>query len=176
MDYPDRLPDVTFHTRVRNDALAGPNPFEWRSVTTEEVFGGKRVVHFAVPGAFTPACSETHLPGYEARYDAFRALGVDEVICLAVNDAFVMHQWAKSLGIEKVRMLPDGNGTFSAAMGLLVERTAQGLGRRSWRYALFAEDGAIRVMFTEPGVRDNPPGVPVGVSDAQTMLEWLRNA
>ena len=125
---PERVPEVTFRTRVRNDALGGPNPFEWKDVTTSDLFAGKRVVLFAVPGAFTPACSDSHLPGFERRYEEFQTAGVDAVICLAVNDAFVMFNWAKSRNIEKVFMLPDGNGDFSRRMGLLVERKAQGMG------------------------------------------------
>lgn len=173
---PDRVPQVTFHTRIRNPALEGPNPFEWRDVTTDDIFRGRRIVLFAVPGAFTPACSESHLPGYEAACDDFRALGVDEVICLAVNDAFILFQWAKAQGIEKVRMLPDGNGEFSRLMGMLVDRSAQGMGLRSWRYSMLVEDGRIVKLFAEPGLRDNPPGVPVQVSDAGTMLAFLRGA
>ncbi len=129
---------------------------------------------FAVPGAFTPACSESHLPGYEERYDEFRALGVDQVVCLSVNDAFVMFQWAKAQNIHKVFMLPDGNGEFTRKMGMLVERSSQGMGSRSWRYSLYAESGDIRKVFAEPGFQDNPQGVPVEVSDAATMLDYLR--
>jgi len=173
---PDRVPQVTFHTRVRNPALEGPNPFEWKDVTTDDIFRGRRIVLFAVPGAFTPACSESHLPGYEAACDDFRALGVDEVICLSVNDAFILFQWAKAQGIEKVRMLPDGNGEFSRLMGMLVDRSAQGMGLRSWRYSMLVEDGRIVKLFAEPGLRDNPPGVPVQVSDAGTLLAFLRGA
>ena len=173
---PDRVPQVTFHTRVRNPALEGPNPFEWKDVTTDDIFKGRRIVLFAVPGAFTPACSESHLPGYEAAHDDFRALGVDEVICLSVNDAFILFQWAKAQGIEKIRMLPDGNGEFSRLMGMLVDRSAQGMGLRSWRYSMLVEDGRIVKLFAEPGLRDNPPGVPVQVSDAGTMLAFLRGA
>lgn len=171
---PDRVPDVTFRTRVRNDALGGPNPFEWKALTSADVFSGQRIVLFAVPGAFTPACSETHLPGFEAHYDEFIALGVDQVVCLAVNDAFVLFQWAKASGVEKVFMLPDGNGDFTRRMGLLVQRTKTGMGLRSWRYSMLVEDGAIVKMFLEPGVRDEPEGVGVNVSDAGTMLAFLR--
>ncbi|WP_062111481.1 peroxiredoxin [Aureimonas sp. AU40] len=171
---PDRVPDVTFHTRVRNDALGGPNPFEWKDLTTAEVFGGKRIVLFAVPGAFTPACSDTHLPGFETHYEDFVALGVDQVICLSVNDAFVLYQWARSRNIEKVFMLPDGNGDFTRRMGLLVQRTHSGMGLRSWRYSMLVEDGAIVKLFAEPGVRDEPEGVGVNLSDASTMLAFLR--
>ncbi|BBU59100.1 MULTISPECIES: peroxiredoxin [Mameliella] len=170
---PQRIPETVFHTRQRNEALGGDNPYEWKDVTSAELFDRQRVVLFALPGAFTPACSETHLPGYERHYDAFRARGIDRVICLSVNDAFVMHQWARAQGIEKVMMLPDGNGDFTRLMGMLVDRSAQGMGLRSWRYAMLVEDGEITALFAEPGVKDNPPGVPVKVSGAETMLAHL---
>lgn len=171
---PDHVPAAVFHTRVRNPDLAGDNPFEWRDLTTDQIFAGKRVVLFALPGAFTPACSERHLPEYEQLYDAFVAAGIDSVICLAVNDAFVMYQWAKSRNIENVTMLPDGNGDFTRLMGMLVDRSAQGLGLRSWRYSMLVDDCRIVKLFAEPGLRDNPPGVPVAVSDARTMLDYLQ--
>jgi thioredoxin-dependent peroxiredoxin len=170
---PTDVPDVTFNIRVRNDALGGPNPFEWKSVTSSEVFGGKRVVLFALPGAFTPACSDSHLPGYETRYDEFRQIGIDEVICLSVNDAFVMFQWAKSQNISKLFMLPDGNADFTRRMGMLVDRSRNGMALRSWRYSMFVDDGVIRKIFAEPDIRDNPPGVGVTVSGAETMLAYL---
>ncbi|MCL5776199.1 peroxiredoxin [Limibaculum sp. FT325] len=170
---PQRVPEAIFHTRVRNDAIGGPNPFEWKDLTSADVFGGRRVVLFAVPGAFTPACSDSHLPGYERLHDALTARGVDAVVCLSVNDAFVMHQWALSRDIRKVTVLPDGNGEFTRKMGMLVERTGQGMGMRSWRYSMLAEDGAIAALFAEPGFRDNPPGVPVERSGAETMLDYL---
>ena len=169
-----QIPAATFHIRVRNEALGSDNPFEWQSVTTDELFANQRIVLFAVPGAFTPACSDTHLPGYEDRADEFTKLGIDKVICLSVNDAFVMRNWALSRNIEKVMMLPDGNGEFTRKMGMLVERTTQGLGLRSWRYSLYAENGEIRKLCVEPGFKDNPSGVPVQISDAETMLKYLR--
>ena len=172
---PTRIPNVTFHTRVRNDALGGPNPFEWRAVTSQDVFAGKRIVLFALPGAFTPACSDSHLPGYERFHDDFRQLGVDQVVCLAVNDAFVMFQWARSRNIEKVFMLPDGNADFTRRMGMLVDRSHHGMAMRSWRYSMYVADGAIEKLFAEPDVRDNPDGVGLTVSDAETMLAWLRS-
>jgi peroxiredoxin len=170
---PQRVPDVVFHTRVRNDALGGPNPFEWKDVSTDELFAGKNIVLFAVPGAFTPACSDSHLPGYEKRYNDFRALGIDAVYCLSVNDAFVMFQWAKSREIQNVVMLPDGNGEFTRLMGMLVQRTRQGMGLRSWRYSMHVQDRLIQKLFVEPGFRDEPPGVGLEVSDADTMLAYL---
>ena len=173
---PQTVPNVVFHTRVRNEALGGPNPFEWKDLTTHDIFGGKKIVLFALPGAFTPACSETHLPGYERHYEAFRRLGVDQVICLSVNDAFVMFQWAKNRNVEHVFMLPDGNGDFTRRMGMLVERTKTGMGMRSWRYAMYVEDGVIKKLFAEPDIRDNPSGGAVEASSAETMLAYLREA
>ena len=172
--HPQTVPDASFHTRVRNDALDSANPFEWKTLTGNDVFAGKRVVLFAVPGAFTPACSDTHLPGYEKLHDAFVAEGINEVVCLAVNDAFTLYQWALSKSIDKVFMLPDGNGEFSRKMGMLVERTEQGMGMRSWRYSMLVTDGTIEKLFVEPGFKDNPPGVPVDLSSAETMLDYLK--
>jgi peroxiredoxin len=171
---PQHVPDAVFHTRVRNAALGGPNPFDWKTLTSDDVFAGRRVVLFALPGAFTPACSDSHLPGYERLHDALLAEGVDKVVCLAVNDAFVMHQWAQSRGIEKVFMLPDGNAEFTRKMGMLVERTDHGMGMRSWRYSMLVTNRLIDKLFIEPGFKDNPPGVPLDVSGAETMLEYLR--
>lgn len=169
------VPDAKFHTRVRNDALPGPNPFEWKTITSSDLFFKQKVVLFALPGAFTPACSESHLPGYERLHDEFMALGIDSVICLSVNDAFVMYNWAKSQSIEKVFMLPDGNGEFTRKMGMLVERTAQGMGMRSWRYSMYVHNGQIKKMFVEQGFEDNPSGVPADLSSAERMLEYLKS-
>ncbi len=171
----NQLPDVIFKTRVRNDALEGDNPFEWKDVSTKDLFGGKNVVLFALPGAFTPTCSSTHLPGYEAAYDDLVALGVDAVICLSVNDAFSMFQWGKNLNAKNVFMLPDGNGEFTRKMGMLVDKSNLGFGYRSWRYSLYAQDGVVKKLFAEEGLSDNCPTDPFAVSDAQTMLKWLRS-
>ena len=168
------VPDAKFYTRVRNDALPGPNPFEWKTITSSDLFFKQKVVLFALPGAFTPACSESHLPGYERLHDEFMALGIDRVICLSVNDAFVMYNWAKSQSIKKVFMLPDGNGEFTRKMGMLVERTAQGMGMRSWRYSIYVHNGQIKKMFVEQGFADNPSGVPSDLSSAERMLEYLK--
>jgi peroxiredoxin len=168
------VPHVTFKTRVRNEALGGPNPYEWRDLTSEQIFKGKKVVLFALPGAFTPTCSSTHLPRYEELYDEFKALGVDEVICLSVNDAFVMFQWARAQNVKKVFMLPDGNGEFTRKMGMLVDKSNLGFGMRSWRYSMYVEDGTIRKVFAEPEFADNCPTDPFEVSDADTMLAYLK--
>lgn len=170
----DFVPDVTFKTRVRNDALEGPNPFEWKDLTTDDIFAGKKVALFALPGAFTPTCSSTHLPGYEAHYDAFKQLGIDEVICLSVNDAFVMYKWGLDQGRKNVFLLPDGSGEFTRKMGMLVDKDNLGFGYRSWRYSMVVDNKKIEKMFIEPDFGDNCPTDPFEVSDADTMLEYLK--
>lgn len=170
-----RVPAATFKTRVRNDALGGPNPFEWQDLTSDDIFAGKRVVLFALPGAFTPTCSTSHLPRYEELHDEFTALGVDAVVCLSVNDAFVMYQWGKSQNARNVFLLPDGNGDFTRGMGMLVDKQNLGFGARSWRYSMIVDDGVIEKMFVEDGKDDNCPTDPFEVSDADTMLEYLKS-
>lgn len=170
----EHVPDVVFKTRVRDESVGGPNPFRWQDRTSKEIFGGKRVVLLALPGAFTPTCSSTHLPGYDQNYDEFKKLGVDEVICVSVNDAFVMFQWAKNLGVSKVFMLPDGNGEFTRKMGMLVDKSNLGFGMRSWRYSMVVDDGKIEKIFVEPGYGDNAGEDPFEVSDVNTMLRYLR--
>lgn len=170
------MPSAVFKTRVRDESVGGDNPFRWQDVSSDEVFKGKKVVLFALPGAFTPTCSSTHLPGYEAKYEEFKALGVDSVICLSVNDAFTMYQWGKNLGATKVALLPDGNGEFTRGMGALVKKENLGFGDRSWRYSMFVEDGVIKKMFIEPGFSDNCPDDPFEVSDVETMLGYLKEA
>jgi peroxiredoxin len=171
-----RVPTVTFKTRVRDESVEGPNPYRWEDQTSDDIFKGKKVVLFALPGAFTPTCSTTHLPRYEELYDAFKALGVDEVICLSVNDAFVMFQWGKHQGVEKVKLLPDGSATFTRKMGMLVSKDNLGFGMRSWRYSAFIDDGEVKKMFVEPGFDDECPTDPFEVSDADTMLNYLKGA
>ncbi|WP_375257228.1 peroxiredoxin [Citreimonas sp.] len=171
---PQTVPAVTFHTRVRNPEVPGDNPFEWRDVSSDDIFAGKRVVVFGLPGAFTPACSDSHLPGYERLHDDFIAEGIDQVVCTAVNDAFVMFQWAKALGVEKVTMLPDGNGVFARRMGMLVDRSNQGMGMRSWRYSMLVEDREITQIFAEPDICEIPSSIPMNRSAAEVMLEHIR--
>ncbi len=169
-----KAPQVTFKTRVRDESIEGDNPFRWQDVTSDELFKNRKVVLFALPGAFTPTCSSTHLPGYEAAIEEFKALGVDEVICLSVNDAFVMFQWGKHMGVENVRLLPDGSGEFTRKMGMLVDKDNLGFGMRSWRYSAFINDGEVEKIFSEAGFDDNCPSDPFEVSDAKTMLNWLK--
>lgn len=169
-----RVPDVTFKTRVRDESVGGDNPFRWQDLTSAEIFDGKKVVLFGLPGAFTPTCSSTHAPGYEAKYEEFKELGIDSVICLSVNDAFTMYQWGEKLGIKKVFMLPDGNAEFTKKLGMLVKKENLGFGDRSWRYSMLVDNGEIKKLFIEPGFSDNCPDDPFEVSDADTMLAYLR--
>jgi thioredoxin-dependent peroxiredoxin len=169
-----KVPEVTFKIRVRDDSMGGENPFRWQDVTSTDIFAGKKVVVFGLPGAFTPTCSTTHAPGYEEMYADFKDAGVDEVYCLSVNDAFVMKQWADKLGISKVQMLPDGNADFTRGMGMLVEKSNLGFGERSWRYSMFVNDGTIEKLFVEPGYSDNCADDPFQISDAKTILEYIK--
>ena len=169
------VPHVIFKTRVRNETLGGPNPFEWKDLSSDEVFKGKNVVVFSLPGAFTPTCSTSHLPRYEDLYDEFKSQGVDAIVCVSVNDAFVMFQWGKSQNAKNVFLLPDGNGEFTRKMGMLVDKRNLGFGSRSWRYSMYVEDGQIRQFFAEPGFQDDCPTDPFEVSDADTMLNYLKN-
>jgi len=170
-----RVPNIIFKTRVRDESIEHENPFRWLDRSSDDIFAGKKIVVLALPGAFTPTCSSTHLPGFEKKYDELKAQGVDEVYCLSVNDAFSMFQWSKNLGIEKVKMLPDGNGDFSRLMGMLVKKENLGFGDRSWRYSMLVDNSEIKVVFEEPGKMDNAPDDPFGVSDVNTMLEYLKN-
>lgn len=169
-----QVPNVTFKTRVRDESIGGENPFKWQDLTTDDIFAGKKVVVFSLPGAFTPTCSSTHLPRYEELYDEFKALGVDAVICLSVNDAFVMYQWGLKQGAKKVFLLPDGNGEFTRKMGMLVDKSNLGFGLRSWRYSMFVDNKEIKKAFVEPDFGDNCPTDPFEVSDADTMLSYLK--
>ena len=159
---------------LRDESVEGPNPFRWQDVTSSDIFDGKTVVVFALPGAFTPTCSSTHLPRYEELYDQFKSEGVDEIYCLSVNDAFTMFQWSRHLGVQNVKMLPDGSAEFTRLMGMLVRKDNLGFGERSWRYSMLVEDGKITAMFSEPGRSDNCPTDPFEVSDADTMLNFLK--
>ncbi|TVP60256.1 MAG: peroxiredoxin [Nodularia sp. (in: Bacteria)] len=172
----EKVPNVVFKTRVRDESIGGANPFRWEDRTTQDIFAGKRVVVFSLPGAFTPTCSTSHLPRYEELYDQFKALGVDDVVCVSVNDAFVMFQWGKQQGATNVKLLPDGNGEFTRKMGMLVDKSNLGFGLRSWRYSMVVNDGKIEKTFIEAGYEDNCPTDPFEVSDADTMLGYLKQA
>ena len=165
-----RVPDVFFHCRE-----IGPfDDYEWVHKSTDYIFGNKRVVVFALPGAFTPTCSSFQLPGYEEKYDDFISLGIDDIYCLSVNDSFVMNAWFKSQNIKNVKPLPDGNGDFTFSMGMSVAKMNLGFGYRSWRYAMVVNDGEIEMMFEEPGKVGNNPTDPYEMSHPDTVLEYLR--
>jgi thioredoxin-dependent peroxiredoxin len=166
-----RVPEVFFHTRE----IGPDNEYGWVHKSTDYIFGNKRVVVFALPGAFTPTCSTYQLPGYEEKYEDFLALGIDEVYCLSVNDSFVMNAWFKQQDIQNVKPLPDGSGDFTFAMGMSVAKMNLGFGYRSWRYAMVVNDGEIEKMFEEPGKVGNCPVDPYEVSDPDNVLEYLKN-
>ncbi|MBE9125148.1 MULTISPECIES: glutathione peroxidase [unclassified Coleofasciculus] len=154
------IPDVTFHLRCDG---------KWENVTTDGLFKGKTVIVFALPGAFTPTCSSAHLPRYNELAGAFKKNGVDDIICISVNDTFVMNEWAKEQKASNITLIPDGNAEFSEKMGMLVNKEELGFGKRSWRYSMLVKDGVIEKMFIEPEVE----GDPYEVSDADTMLNYI---
>ncbi|WP_297322638.1 peroxiredoxin [uncultured Bartonella sp.] len=169
-----RVPNVTFHTRVRDESIGGSNPFRWQDVTTDEYFKGKRVVLFSLPGAFTPTCSTFQLPDFEKLYPEFKKLGIDDVYCLAVNDAFVMNAWGRHNKLQHIKLIPDGNGEFTRKMGMLVCKFNLGFGMRSWRYAAVVNDGVVEKWFEEKGFSDNCETDPYGESSPQNILKALK--
>lgn len=174
MATPNQIPNVVFKTRVRDTAVEGDNPFRWQDTTTASLFAGKRVVVFSLPGAFTPTCSSNHLPRYDELYSEFKALGIDEIICVSVNDAFVMFKWGKEQENKNIFLLPDGNGEFTRKMGMLVDKSNIGFGMRSWRYSMLVDDGTIEKLFVEEGFEDLCVDDPFEVSDADTILAHLK--
>jgi len=155
-----RVPEVTFRTRREH---------EWVDVTTADIFKGKTVVVFSLPGAFTPTCSSSHVPRYNQLAPVFKSNGVDEIVCISVNDAFVMNEWKIDQNADRITFLPDGNGEFTEGMGMLVDKNDLGFGKRSWRYSMLVKDGVVEKMFIEPEV----PGDPFQASDADTMLNYI---
>ncbi|CAM9943609.1 unnamed protein product [Chrysoparadoxa australica] len=156
-----KVPEVNFQVREEG---------KWETWSTSQLFKGKKVVLFALPGAFTPTCSSTHLPRYNDLAGEFKKHGIDEIYCLSVNDTFVMNAWKESQEAENITFLPDGNGDFSRGMGMLVDKEDLGFGPRTWRYSMVVNDGVIEKMFIEPNV----PGDPFEVSDADTMLDYIQ--
>src|SRR5436190_8576450 len=155
-----RVPDVTFRIRENN---------EWKNVTTHDLFDGKNVVVFSLPGAFTPTCSSTHLPRFNELAPVFKGQGIDAIVCISVNDPFVMEEWGKDQEAANVTLLPDGNGEFTEKMGMLVDKSDLNFGKRSWRYSMLVRNKTIEKMFIEP----QEPGDPFEVSDADTMLDYI---
>jgi len=174
MNTPSILPAVDFKVRVRDESIGGPNPYRWEDVSSYDLFGGKKVVIFSLPGAFTPTCSTMQLPGFEENYEQFKELGIDEIYCVSVNDSFVMNAWAKAQNIANVKVIPDGTAEFTDGMDMLVCKDNLGFGLRSWRYAIIATNGRIDKVFVEPGMEDNCPTDPYGETSPERILEWLR--
>src|SRR5687767_7131565 len=155
-----RIPQVTFRTRQEG---------KWVDVSTDQIFQGRNVILFALPGAYTPTCSSTHLPRYNELAPVFSKHGIDDIVCLSVNDPFVMAEWQKDQNAPNITFIPDGNGEFTHRMGMLVDKSDLGFGKRSWRYSMLVRDGVIEKMFVEP----EKPGDPFEVSDADTMLNHI---
>lgn len=154
------VPQVTFKARPDD---------QWRDVSTDQLFKGKTVIVFSLPGAYTPTCSSSHLPRYNELAPVFRDNGVDDIVCMAVNDAFVMNEWKQGQDAANITFMPDGNGDFSEGMGMLVDKRNLGFGMRSWRYSMLVRDGVIEKIFIEP----EKEGDPFEVSDAETMLRYI---
>ena len=175
-----KVPYTNFKTRTGDTDEVGGCTFiggEWKDVDTAEIFDNKKVVVFALPGAFTPTCSSQQVPGYEAKYDELKSLGIDEVYCLSVNDAFVMNAWFKDTNVKKVKAIGDGEGVFTQGMGMLVNKPGQGFGMRSWRYSMFVNDGKVVRMFEEPGKNNaSEDNDPFEVSNVDHMIKYLKNA
>ena len=169
------IPDVCLKTRVRDESVDGPNPFRWQDRQTADLLGKGRVVLFSLPGAFTPTCSNSQLPGFEALYSDFKAAGVSEIYCISVNDAFVMYQWGLSQNLKNVKLLPDGSGNFTRRMGMLINKDHLGFGFRSWRYAAVIDDGIVTHMFVEPGCNDiGSDSDPYGETAPEPILAWVK--
>ena len=148
---------------------------EFVTRTSSEMFKGKRVVIFSLPGAFTPTCSAYQLPGFEEKYNDFKNLGIDEIYCISVNDGFVMNAWAQDQNIQNVKLIPDGNAYFTRSMGMLVNKSNLGFGERSWRYAAVVKDGIIEKLFVEAGQRDNADTDPYEQTTPENVLNYVRS-
>lgn len=170
-----KTPCVVFKTRVRDDSIEGPNPFRWEDVTSDSLLKNKRIVLFSLPGAFTPTCSTYQLPGFEEKYEEIKSMGVDEVYCISVNDAFVMNAWAKAQEIKHVKVIPDGSGNFTRFMGMLIGKNHLGFGNRSWRYMAVINDGVVEKWWQEPGINnegsDDDPYVETTPENCLTYLQ-----
>ncbi len=164
------IPNVTFSMRIETDESPG---FTWQQVPSMDLFKGKRIALFGLPGAFTPTCSSTHLPGFDAEYEKLIESGFDEVYCISVNDSFTMNAWFDKLEVRHVKPIPDGNGDFTRALGMLVKKDNLGFGLRSWRYSAIVEDGMVKQLFVEDGLCDNAESDPFAVSDVYTLLDFV---
>jgi len=167
------LPDVTFYMRERDEAIGGDNPYKWVYRTTKDLFADKCVMIIGLPGAFTPTCSNSQLPGFDEMFLEFTEKGIQEIWCTSVNDAFVMHQWSEHQGTKNVKMLPDGNGDFARGLGMLVDKRNLGFGPRSWRYVMVVDNLKITDLFTENHAMDNCPADPYIETTPQKVLSQL---
>lgn len=170
-----KIPEITFMNRVGDEAPAeGGCPIggDWVPTKSADMFGGKRVLVFSLPGAYTPTCSTYQLPGFEENYEAIKAMGVDEIYVSSVNDAFVMNAWKEFLGIKNVKVIPDGNGEFADALGMLIDMSVIGFGKRSRRFAAVINDGEVEKMFVEPpSTPENED--PYGETSPENVMEYL---
>jgi peroxiredoxin len=172
----DNIPEIKFCFRegdVRPESGTCPIGGRFVEKTTHDLFGGKRVIVFSLPGAFTPTCSTYQLPGFEDNYEVFKKLGIDEIYVVSVNDAFVMNAWARDLNIKHVQTIPDGNCEFTRAMGMEVKKNNLGFGTRSWRYAAIINNGTIEKVFEEPGKSDNFSDDPYQETSPDNILSYL---
>lgn len=172
---PAVVPSVVFKTRVRDESIEGNNPYRWEDLNSFDIFAGKRVLVFSLPGAFTPTCDTMQLPTFESLAPDFYSLGFDDIYCISVNDAFVMNKWAASQELEYVKVIPDGNGEFTRAMNMSVSKENLGFGDRSWRYAFVANNGKITDMFIEDGKNSNIDEDPYEFTDPLYILETLKD-
>jgi len=183
MNKGNKVPQVTFKYRVRTDGHpityvntenGDANPFEWKDVTTDDIFKGKRVLVFSLPGAFTPTCSTYQVPGFEENYDRIKELGIDEVYVISVNDTFVMRKWMIDQEIKNLKFIPDGSGNFTRRMGMLIDKSHLGFGMRSWRYAMVVNDGVIENWWEEPGINDEgSDNDPYGETSPENCISCL---
>ena len=162
----DKLPDVTFKTRVLG---------EWEDKTTADYFANKRVILFSLPGAFTPTCSTYQLPNYEKMFPEFQELGIDAIYCMSVNDAFVMNAWADNQELRNVQVIPDGSGKFTKEVGMLVTKDNLGFGSRSWRYAVVVDNGVVEMWFGEASQRNEADDDPYEISSPENVIQYCRN-
>ena len=166
------IPEHSFRCRFEHKSM-----FIWKDITTDMMFKDKKIVMFGLPGAFTPTCSNEQLPQYEAQYERFKELGIDDVYCISVNDGFVMRSWGASMDpkVEKVFLCPDGDGSFTEKMDMLVDKPANKFGKRSWRYSALINNGIVEKFFEEPGYNNfSADDDPYEVSDPETMLNYLK--
>ena len=175
-----KIPKVTFRVREGDVVLEQGCSFEegkWVDQSTDDYFKGKRVVLFSLPGAFTPTCTSTQLPGFEENYDKIKGMGIDEIYCCSVNDTFVMNAWAEVLKIKNVKVIPDGSGNFTRFMGMLIGKNHVGFGNRSWRYMAVINDGVVEAWWQEPGINnDGSDADPYIETTPEKMMAYLKTS